>query len=95
MFVKDGFVIGGEPEAPVSIDDVKALEDRMLILTFHTGEQRLFDANELQGPVFEPLNNYEIFMHPAIDHGVVTWAGGSIDCAPEFMYEHSYTYDVM
>ena len=41
---------------------------------------------------FEPLSKAEVFNNPEIDHGVVTWNEGQIDCAPEYMYEHSYEY---
>ena len=66
---------------------------RMLIL-FSNGEQRLFDATILNGPAFEPLQNLRVFMAPELDHGVVTWAGGELDCAPEYMYENSYAYSL-
>lgn len=45
--------------------------------------------------MFEPLKDNEVFRRPTIDHGVVTWLDGQIDCAPEFMYENSYAYDTM
>lgn len=47
------------------------------------------------GEVYEPLNDISVFSAPEIEHGVVTWADGSIDCASEFMYEHSYEYTVI
>ena len=34
-----------------------------------------------------------IFQKPEIDHGVVTWMNGEIDCSPEFMYDKSYEYE--
>ena len=92
MYYKDGYVYGGQPADPISIEQVKALDDMMMILTFSTGERRLFDATLLQGPVFQPLHDPAVFKAAQLDHGVVTWMDGDIDCAPEFMYSHSFEY---
>jgi len=95
MYVFNGFVCGGEPSEQIKIISVKSLNDMIMLLTFSNGETRLFDATILNGEVFEPLKDNNIFRNPIIDHGVVTWLDGQIDCAPEFMYENSYAYDVM
>lgn len=92
MYVRNGVVYGGEPDANVRISAVKALDNMMMLVSFSTGETRLFDATVLQGEVFEPLKKEEIFKNPIIDHGVVTWDAGTIDCAPEFIYHNSYEY---
>ncbi len=94
MYVFNGFIYGGEPSEQIKIISVKPLNDMIMLLTFSNGETRLFDATILSGEVFEPLKNDNIYKNPIIDHGVVTWLDGQIDCAPEFMYENSYTYDV-
>ena len=93
MYIFDGFVYGGEPEAPMRIKEVRPMPDRIMILAFENGEYRLFDSSILKGPAFEPLSQPDIYNHPVIDHGVVTWNDGQIDCSPEFMYEHSYEYE--
>ena len=92
MFVVNGIVYGGEPKEQLKITDFKILPDKIMILTFSNGESRLFDATILTGPVFEKLNNESIFCNPKIDHGIITWANGDIDCSPEFMYKNSYEY---
>lgn len=92
MFIVNGMVYGGEPQAPVRIQSVRVLDNRILILTFTTGEQRLFDAEVLRGPVYQPLSDLKIFNNVTVDHGVVTWMDGDIDCSPEYMYAHSYEY---
>ena len=92
MYIMDGIVYGGEPKQPIKVEQVKALSDMVLLLQFNNGEYRLFDATVLEGPVFEPLYNEEVFSRPVLDHGVVTWLDGDIDCATEFMYKHSYEY---
>ena len=45
------------------------------------------------GSAFSSLKNADIFQTPKVEHGVVTWNDGQIDCAPEYMYEHSYAYE--
>ena len=92
MYYKDGYVYGGQPIDTISIEKIKPLDDMMMILTFSSGERRLFDATVLQGPVFRPLQDPAVFKAAQLDHGVVTWMDGDIDCAPEFMYSHSYEY---
>ena len=95
MYIRDGIVYGGEPEQPIKVDHVKALPDMIMLIHFNNGELRLFDAAILEGPVFEPLRDEQVFSKPVIDHGVVTWQDGSIHCAPEFMYAHSYEYSMV
>lgn len=92
MFISNGVVYGKEPESSIKINSVRALDDMILILTFSNGEQRLFDAAILRGSAFEPLRNPLIFKNVSIEHGIVTWLNGEIDCAPEYMYQHSYAY---
>lgn len=92
MYFKDGYVYGNVPEAIIKVTSVKPLSDQIMILKFNTGEERLFDASVLDGPAFEPLKDENIFRHPVLDHGVVTWSNGEIDCSPEYMYSHSYEY---
>ena len=67
----------------------------MMLLTFSTGEKRVFDATVLTGSVFIPLINDDIFYDFKIVHGVITWLEEEIDCAPEYMYQHSYAYEEM
>ena len=75
----------------IEIKEVRAFRSGMLLLTFNNGEKRWFDAFEdLEGPAFIPLkDDIEMFLHPAIINGVVTWNNEDIDCAPEYMYDHS------
>ena len=66
-----------------------------LVQSFSNGETRLFDATVLNGVAFEPLKDEKVFADAVLEHGVVTWQNGDIDCAPEYMYEHSYEYAPM
>ena len=92
MYIMNGIVYGGEPKEPIKVRQVKVLPDKMLLIRFNNGETRLFDATMLEGPAYEPLRDENVFSEPEIDHGVVTWLQGAIDCAPEYMYHHSFEY---
>ena len=93
MYLHDGFVCGESTEKEmIKVQDVKVLNDRIMLITFTTGETRLFDSTILNGPAFTPLEDDKIFSNPKVVHGVVTWNNEEIDCAPEYMYEHSYEY---
>lgn len=92
MFELNGFVYGGYPAETIKIIDVKTLDDMMMVITFSSGERRLFDATILEGPVFEKLKDEEIFKNCSLEFGVVTWMNGAIDCAPEYMYKNSFEY---
>lgn len=92
MFTLNGIVYASEKPENIQILSVKPLDDMMMLLTFSTGEQRLFDATVLICPAFEPLSDENIFKNCKMVDGVVTWMDEEIDCAPEYMYENSYAY---
>ena len=95
MFVFNGIVYGGEPEQPLKINNFRILPDKMILITFSNGETRLFDGTVLNGGVFEKLKDDTIFENAKLDHGVITWLDGEIDCAPEYMYNNSYEYPMI
>ena len=81
MYFSNGFVYGGTPTKLMKITKVKPLDNMMLLLTFNSGEQRLYDASQLlEYPVFQPLKEKEVY--------------GELDISPESMYENSYPYVV-
>ena len=89
MFVLNGIVYANEKSENIQVVSVKPLDGMMMILTFSTGEQRLFDAFILTGSAYKPLSDEDIFK---VVDGVVTWLDEEIDCAPEYMYVNSYEY---
>lgn len=93
MFILNGIVYASEKPQNMQIISAKPLDDMMMILTFSTGEQRLFDATVLTGSAFAPLSDPEIFNSCRIVDGIVTWMDEDIDCAPEYMYENSFPYN--
>jgi len=69
--------------------EVTPLPDYRLRLTFNTGEQGEVDlSNELEGEVFEPLRNRELFATARQDSVLktVAWNSGA-DLAPEFLLD--------
>lgn len=92
MYVKDDICYAGELVDNIKVTDAKPLRGHMMLVTFSTGEQRLFDASNLEGSAFKPLEDDNIFNHPVIFHGVITWDHGQIDIAPETVYKESYPY---
>ncbi len=95
MFEFNGIVYANEFKKSIKVVDAKVTDYLMMLLTFSTGEKRVFDASILSGSAFEPLKDESIFQNFKIVHGAVTWMDEDIDCAPEYMYEHSYAYDEM
>ena len=95
MYLKDGIVYGEQQVPSLKISEVKVLPDRILLITFNNGETRLFDMEELSGPVFEPLKDPDVYLHPNIEYVILTLKNGEIDCAPEYLYNHSYEYTMM
>lgn len=92
MFEIDGILYASSPTALIKIQDAKVTGRKMMLLTFSSGEKRVFDAENLTGEVFEPLKDDKIFRNFKIVRGVITWMNEEIDCAPEYMYENSYEY---
>ena len=93
MYIVDGICYASEKPDIVKVAKIQANENQVLILTFNNGEKRLFDATQLSGEAFKALEDEEIFKNVKLKNGVVTWLDGEIDCAPEFMYDHSYEYE--
>lgn len=93
MYIKNDICYAGEFVTGIKVTEIKPLRGGMALVTFSTGEKRLFDTTTLQGPAFKPLADEKIFMNPVLFHGVITWNNGEIDIAPETVYRNSYAYD--
>lgn len=93
MFEVNGIVYANEYNNSLTIVDAKVTDYLMMLITFSNGEKRVFDATILTGSAFEPLEDIDIFNNFKIVHGAITWMNEEIDCAPEYMYEHSYAYE--
>ena len=93
MYVIDDICYAGVPCDDIRIVSVKALTGHMLLVQFLSGERRLFDATQLSGEAFKPLDDEDVFARVELFHGIPTWANGEIDVAPEFVYKNSVPYE--
>ena len=71
---------------------VKAVEptkDFKLILTFKSGEKRIFDFLPMfNHKINKPLKNIRLFMKAKVHHNTVMW-NNNLDLCPEYFYENS------
>ena len=96
MYVVNGIAYAGTEVQDMRVSAVKPLDDLMMLVTFASGERRLYDATQLlEYPAFQPLKDEAVFKAASIDHGAVTWMDGDIDIAPETIYANSFPYDEM
>ena len=93
MYIVDNICYAGKNSEEIKIQEAKALKGGMLLVTFETGEKRLYDTTMLEGPAFLPLRDEKIFQNFSVFQGVITWNNGEIDIAPETVYADSYPYD--
>lgn len=76
---------------PTFLEIVKAeyIDGYRLRLYFNTGEVRIVDLeSRLNGEVFTPLRNLEMFKKFTVKFDTVTWENEA-DFAPEYLYEIS------
>jgi len=93
MYILNDICFAGELVEGIRVTEARHLGGGMLLITFSTGEKRLFDTTELRGPAFAPLADERVSGNPVLFHGVITWNNGEIDIAPETVYRDSYAYD--
>ena len=93
MYIVNDICYAGEIQDGIKVTEAKPLRGGMLLVTFSTGEKRLFDTTTLQGSAFAPLADETIFMNPVLFHGVITWNNGEIDIAPKTVYRDSFAYE--
>ncbi|MCA1734450.1 MAG: DUF2442 domain-containing protein [Acidobacteria bacterium] len=76
----------------IDVTDVRYVKDYILWLRFEDGTEGEVDlAEELHGPIFEPLVERSYFTCVRVNHdtGTVEWPNGA-DFAPEFLYEKAH-----
>ena len=93
MYIKNGVCYAGAYQEGIRVTEAKPLRGGMMLVTFSTGEKRLFDTTALKGAAFEPLRDDAVFRNPSLFHGVITWKNGEIDIAPETVYRESLAYE--
>ncbi|MBO4852098.1 MAG: DUF2442 domain-containing protein [Schwartzia sp.] len=95
MYIINDVCYAGNLEKEIKITEAKPLAGKMILATFSTGEQRLFDATRLTEAAFQPLTDEAVFRDIRLFHGAITWLDGAIDIAPETVYRDSYPYDAV
>lgn len=90
MYEIDGILYAGKPAEMIKVTGVKTLQNYQLLLTFSTGERKLYDVSPLLDlPVFQPLKDKRVFDDVQLDFDTVTWCNGDVDIAPETLYQDS------
>ena len=92
MYIVDDICYAETPMSEVRIVDAKPLVGGMLLVTYLSGEQRLFDTTSLEGAAFVPLRDESALQTVRAEHGFVSWLDGEIDLAPEYIFENSLPY---
>ena len=93
MYELDGICYAGTLSTEPRISAAVPLEGGMLLVTFVSGEKRIFDTTAVSGSAFAPLRDQTAQETVKVEHGFVSWLDGSIDLAPEYIYEHSVVYN--
>ena len=93
MYEIDGICYAGTRSEDVRIVEAIPLVGGMLLVTFLSGERRLFDTTTVTGSAFAPLRDGTAQATVRVEHGFVSWLDGAIDLAPEYVYGHSLAYD--
>ena len=69
--------------------DVTPLADYKVVVTFDTGEARIFDVMPyISGDWFGKLRSIEVFNTVRVVGNTIEWAGGQ-DIAPHELYDYS------
>jgi len=88
MYEQNGIVYADNPVPLITIKQVYPLDDFKLHLRFSTGEEKKVDLSSfLNEKVFKSLQDINLFKSAYIDYGTVVWGNGTIDIAPEYLYE--------
>ena len=72
------------------VSEARYLRDYKIWLRFNDGAEGKIDLqSELEGEVFAPLRDLELFKRVRVDPelGTIAWENGT-DLAPEFLYEN-------
>lgn len=94
MYEVDGICYAGTSAEKRRVTSVKPLKGGLILATFLSGEQRLFDTTSLTGSAFDALADEAVRASVKAEHGFISWRNGDIDLSPEYLYDHSIPYTV-
>jgi len=87
MYELDGIVYAGDPEPILEVLELRPLDNYRLWVKFNNGEQRIYDMRQkLNRPAFLPLQDENVFREVSVLYGAPAWCDGTIDIAPEAIY---------
>ena len=90
MYELNGIVYADNPAPLLTVKSVRPLTGYKLCLRFSTGEEKIVDLSSLLNePVFTALKDVSVFNSVYVDYGTVVWNNGTIDIAPEYLYENA------
>lgn len=71
----------------IKVIDAKYIKDYEIEFSFSDGLKRIVDLkDQIDGPVFEPLNDRDYFKNFTLNRWTIEWENGA-DLVPEFLYE--------
>ena len=78
------------------VTEVEIIDDYKLRLTFNDGKESIFDCLPLMEKykIYSPLKDKKIFRDFNLDGWTINWLNGTIDIAPEYLYENSVTLSI-
>lgn len=78
----------------LKVTAIKIVSELCMLVTFSNGEKRIFDANYLiEYPAYKKLEDFNVFKKAYIENGIIVWENGTIDIAPDTVYQNSYEYE--
>jgi len=88
MYEINGIVYADNPAPLITVKYARPLDNYRLLVRFSTGEEKRIDISDLlDEQVFKPLQDLNLFRSVYVDYGTVVWCDGTIDIAPEYLYE--------
>lgn len=85
----DGICFPDSPAPVLLVLEAHALDGSRMEFLFSDGERRVWNRATARGSAFLPLQDESVFRAVSLFHGVPTWMDGTIDIAPEWLWEES------
>jgi hypothetical protein len=94
VYIQNNVVYAGDLKTVLKVISVQPMENHLLRLVFSTGETKIFDCKPLlHRGVFRALSEPAVFNSVYLERGTPVWCNGSIDIAPEWLYEDGVLHE--